>query len=49
MCLFYIANEGISILENADALKLPLPAKLKDMLVQLKDKRGVDEQNIDVK
>ena len=49
VCLFYIANEGISILENAGALGLPLPAKLKDMLVQLKDKSGVDEKNIDVK
>lgn len=49
VCLFYIANEGISILENAGALGLPLPAKLKDMLVQLKDKSGVDEKDIDVK
>lgn len=49
VCMFYIANEGISILENAGALGLPLPAKLKDMLVQLKDKSEVDEKDIDVK
>lgn len=35
---FYIANEGISILENAAALGLPLPKKLIDVLEQLKSK-----------
>lgn len=35
---FYIANEGISILENAAALGLPLPKKLIDVLKQLKSK-----------
>ena len=49
VCLFYIANEGISILENAGALGLPLPAKLKDMLVQLKDKSTMDRKDMDVK
>lgn len=39
VCLFYIANEGISILENAGAIGLPLPDKLKETLAQLKDKR----------
>lgn len=34
--LFYIANEGISICENAGNLGLPLPGGLKKMLVQLK-------------
>lgn len=33
---FYIANEGISILENAANLGLPLPKKLKAVLEQLK-------------
>lgn len=37
ICYFYIANEGISILENCGALGLPLPDKLKDTLIQLKD------------
>lgn len=34
---FYIANEGISILENAAELGLPLPKKLVDVLKQLRD------------
>lgn len=35
---FYIANEGISILENAGNIGLPLPKKLIDVLQQLKSK-----------
>lgn len=35
---FYIANEGISILENCGAIGIPLPKKLLDVLKQLKDK-----------
>ena len=34
--LFYLANEGISIIENAANLGLPVPQKLKDILEQLK-------------
>lgn len=34
---FYLANEGISILENAAALGLPVPPKLRDVLAQLND------------
>lgn len=33
---FYIANEGISILENAGKIGLPLPEKLLDVLEQLR-------------
>jgi len=33
---FYLSNEGISILENATAIGLPLPDKLKDVLTQIK-------------
>lgn len=33
---FYIANEGISILENAGKLGLPLPKKMVTILEQLK-------------
>lgn len=40
---FYIANEGISILENAAELGLPLPKKLVSVLKQLKDKEDKDE------
>lgn len=32
---FYISNEGVSLLENAAHLGLPIPEKLKDILEQL--------------
>ena len=32
---FYISNEGVSLLENAAHLGLPVPEKLKDILHQL--------------
>lgn len=32
---FYLANEGISILENSAVIGLPVPEKLKEMLLQL--------------
>lgn len=35
---FYLANEGISILENASEIGLPIPEKVKDILDQLKSK-----------
>ena len=44
VCYFYIANEGISLLENAGNLGLPVPEKLKAALAQLKDKESEDEE-----
>lgn len=41
-CGLYIANEGLSILENAGKLGLPMPKKLREMLVQLRDKNEED-------
>ena len=35
---FYIANECISLIENAGRLGVPVPKKLLDVLKQLKDK-----------
>lgn len=35
--MFFICNEGISILENASEF-IPIPQKLKDVLLQLRDK-----------
>ncbi len=32
---FYISNEGISILENAALIGLPIPKKLKAVLLQI--------------
>ena len=41
---FYLSNEGVSLLENASRLGLPIPDKLKDVLSQLHDKGdGNDE------
>lgn len=34
---FYIANEGISIIENAEIIGLPVPEKIKKALAQLKE------------
>ena len=44
--LFYIANEGISIIENASALGLPVPQKLKDIMEQIREK-GENEDDKD--
>jgi len=37
VCLFYIANEGISILENASKIGLPIPKALAAALKKLSD------------
>lgn len=42
---FYCSNEGISMLENAGHLGLPIPAKLKDILEQLHDRGGNDDES----
>ena len=36
---FYLANEGISIIENASVMGLPVPEKVKDILEQLKQEK----------
>jgi toxin secretion/phage lysis holin len=36
--LFYLSNEGVSLLENAARIGLPIPGKLKDILTQLHGK-----------
>lgn len=42
---FYISNEGVSLLENAGHLGLPIPKKLKDILAQLHDRAEGEEEN----
>lgn len=37
--MFFIANEGISLLENVSQMGVPFPEKLKNVLVQLRDKK----------
>lgn len=44
--LFFIANEGISILENASVV-IPVPKKIKDVLIQLRDKTNDNSSNND--
>ena len=34
---FYLSNEGISILENATLIGLPVPGKLKEILEQIRE------------
>ena len=41
---FYISNEGVSLLENAAHLGLPVPEKIKTVLEQLHD-RSTKEEN----
>lgn len=40
---FYISNEGVSLLENAGHLGLPIPEKIKDVLEQLHDRAESEE------
>ena len=42
---FYLSNEGVSFLENAAHLGLPIPKKLKEVLEQLHDKHNKEEDD----
>ena len=42
---FYLSNEGVSLLENAGRLGLPIPDKLKTILAQLHDKPALPDGN----
>jgi toxin secretion/phage lysis holin len=41
---FYISNEGVSLVENAAHLGLPIPEKLKDVLEQLHDRAEKEDE-----
>jgi phage-related holin len=41
---FYLSNEGISLLENAAYLGLPVPQKVKTVLEQLHDRSESEEE-----
>lgn len=41
---FYISNEGVSLLENAAHIGLPVPEKLKEVLAQLHDREKGDRE-----
>lgn len=42
---FYFSNEGVSLLENASHLGLPVPEKLKNVLEQLHSRSDKDKQD----
>ena len=44
---FYLSNEGVSVLENAGRLGLPIPEKLKAILAQLNDKLPAADNTTD--
>ena len=48
---FYLSNEGLSLLENAAHIGLPIPDRMKDVLAQLhgREDKNNDEKNDDVK
>ena len=41
---FYLSNEGVSLLENAAYLGLPVPEKLKEILAQLHDRAESEDE-----
>ena len=42
VCLFYVGNEGISILENADKMKVLIPRYLKEKLLHFTENETKD-------
>jgi toxin secretion/phage lysis holin len=42
---FYLSNEGVSLIENAAHLGLPIPAKLKAVLEQLHDRAEKEDDH----
>lgn len=45
IALYYIGNEGVSLLENIGNLGVKLPKKLIDVLVQIRDSNSGDDNN----
>ena len=45
VCLFYIGNEGISIIENADVLGVPFPQTLRDKFLEMKKHKDVKKKD----
>ena len=43
--MFFIANEGISLVENAAGLGIPIPKKMLEVLKQLKMKADNDDES----
>lgn len=45
MALLFIANEGLSIIENLGVMGVLIPKKLKEKIVQIKDSEGEKEND----
>ena len=45
ICMFYIANEGLSIVENCGRIGLPIPKRLLDALEQLRTENDNETGN----
>lgn len=45
LIMFYLANEGISIIENASNVGLPIPTKLKNILKQFSESINSDNDD----
>ncbi|MGR5590521.1 phage holin family protein [Peptoniphilus grossensis] len=43
--MFYISNEGISILENANKIGIPIPNKLKQVLLSVRNEENEFKKN----
>ena len=42
--MFYVANEGISVLENVAVIYPRMPKAIKDILLQIRDSNGADSE-----
>ena len=41
VCLFYIGNEGMSIIENADRIGIPIPKFIRERFITMRDENNL--------
>ena len=46
VCMFYLANEGLSVMENAISLGVPFPEKLKERFLIWRNGKSDDKNDI---
>lgn len=44
LIMFYVANEGISVLENVAVIYPRMPKAIKDILLQIRDSNSADSE-----